>query len=85
MATALIHLDDKQKRRLKLRAKKVGRSFSQEVRNAIDLYLDFPVENEEELAALAREAKESADRSIKRLDETIAYLNQGLKEIGKPR
>jgi plasmid stability protein len=85
MATALIHLDDKQKRRLKLRAKKVGRSFSQEVRNAIDLYLDVPVENEEELAALAREAKESADRSIKRLDETIAYLNQGLKEIGKPR
>ena len=85
MATALIHLDDKQKRRLKLRAKKVGRSFSQEVRNAIDLYLDVPVENEEELAALASEAKESADRSIKRLDETIAYLNQGLKEIGKPR
>ena len=85
MATALIHLDDRQKRRLKLRAKKVGRSFSQEVRNAIDLYLDVPVENAEELAALAREAKESADRSIKRLDETIAYLNQGLKEIGKPR
>jgi len=85
MATALIHLDDRQKRKLKLRAKKVGRSFSQEVRNAIDLYLDVPVENEEELAALAREAKESADRSIKRLDETIAYLNQGLKQIGKPR
>ena len=85
MATALIHLDDRQKRRLKLRAKKVGRSFSQEVRNAIDLYLDVPVENEEELAALAREAKESADRSIKRLDETIAYLNRGLKEIGKPQ
>ncbi len=85
MATALIHLDDRQKRRLKLRAKKVGRSFSQEVRNAIDLYLDVPVENEEELAALAREAKESADRRIKRLDETIAYLNRGLKEIGKPQ
>ncbi len=85
MATALIHLDDKQKRRLTLRAKKVGRSFSQEVRNAIDLYLDVPVDNEEELAALAREAKESADRSIKRLDATIAYLNRGLKEIGKSR
>lgn len=85
MATALIHMDEKQKRRLTLRARKVGRSFSQEVRNAIDLYLDFPVENEKDLEALAREAKESAGRSIKRLDETIAYVNRGLKAIGKPR
>lgn len=85
MATALIHLDDKQKRRLKLRARKVGRSFSQEVRNAIDLYLDFPVESEKDLEALAREAKESADRSIKRLDETIAYVNRGLKTMRKRR
>ncbi|HKM66738.1 MAG TPA: ribbon-helix-helix protein, CopG family [Candidatus Acidoferrum sp.] len=85
MTTALIHLDPKQKARLTRRAKRRGQSFSQAVRNAIDLYLDFPVENEEELAAVAREAKESADRSIKRLDETIAYLNRGLKAMRKPR
>jgi len=85
MATALIHLDPRQKARLTRRAKKLGRSFSQEVRTAIDLYLDFPVENEEELTALAREAKESADRSIKRLDETIAYVNRGLKAIRKSK
>lgn len=85
MATALIHLDPKQKARLARRAKQRGRSFSQEVRTAIDLYLDFPVEDEEELTALAREAKESADRSIKRLDETIAYVNRGLKAIRKSR
>jgi hypothetical protein len=83
MATALIHLDPKQKARLTRRARKFGRSFSQEVRTAIDLYLDFPVENEAELTALAREAKESADRSIKRLDETIAYVSRGLKAIRK--
>jgi predicted DNA-binding protein len=79
MATALIHFDPKQKARLARRAKKRGRSSSQEVRNAVDLYLDLPVESEEELAALAREANESAARSIARLDETIAYLKRGLK------
>lgn len=85
MATALIHLDPKQKARLARRAKQRGNSFSQEVRTAIDLYLDFPVENEAELAALAREARDSADRSIQRLDETIAYLNRGLKAMRKAR
>lgn len=85
MATALIHIDPKQKARLARRAKKRGRSFSQEVRNAIDLYLDFPVENEEELTALAREAKASADRSIKRLDETIAYVSRSLKAMRNSR
>jgi hypothetical protein len=85
MATALIHFDPKQKARLARRAKKRGRSFSQEVRNAVDLYLDLPVESEEELSALAREANESAARSIARLDETIAYIKRGLKAMRKSR
>jgi plasmid stability protein len=85
MATALIHLDDKQKRRLKLRAKKVGRSFSQEVRNAVDLYLDLPVESEEELSLLARAANESAARSVKKMDETIAYVGRILKNMRKTK
>ncbi len=83
MATALIHLDPKQKARLARRAKKRGLSFSQEVRNAVDLYLDIPIESEEELKVLAREAKQSADRSIKRLDETIAYVDRILKGMKK--
>jgi hypothetical protein len=85
MATALIHFDPKQKARLARRAKKRGRSFSQEVRNAVDLYLDLPLETEAELKALAREAKESAERSIARLDETIAYLDRGLKAMRQSR
>jgi hypothetical protein len=85
MATALIHLDPKQKARLTRRAKQRGRSFSQEVRNAVDLYLDLPVENEEELILLARAAKESAGRTIKRLDDTIAYVDRVLKEMRKTR
>ena len=80
MATALIHLDAKQKARLTRRAKKRGRSFSQEVRNAVDLYLDLPVE-EDELNLLARAANESAGRSVKRLDETIAYLGRIMKDM----
>jgi hypothetical protein len=85
MATALIHLDPKQKARLARRAKKRGRSFSEEVRNAVDLYLEVPVETEEELRALAREAMESADRSIARLDETIAYIQRALREMSRIR
>jgi len=82
MATALIHLDPKQKARLTRRAKKLGRSFSQEVRNAVDLYLDLPAD-EEELRLLARAANESAGRSLKRLDETIAYVEKVLKSMRK--
>ncbi|HTZ48628.1 MAG TPA: hypothetical protein VMH20_13615 [Verrucomicrobiae bacterium] len=85
MATALIHFDPRQKARLARRAKQRGRSFSQEVRNAVDLYLDLPVENEEELNLLARAAKDSADRSIKRLDETIAYVGRILKGMRKAK
>jgi ribbon-helix-helix CopG family protein len=85
MATALIHLDPKQKARLARRAKKRGLSFSQEVRNAVDLYLELPMEGEEELRLLARAANESAARSIKRLDETIAYVDRILKSMRKPQ
>lgn len=80
MATALIHFDEKQKRRLTRRARLRGKSFSQEVRDAVDLYLSVPVESEEELSVLARAANLAADRMIKRLDETIAYVDRVLKE-----
>ena len=63
MATALIHLDARQKARLARRAKKRGRSFSEEVRNAVDLYRDLPVE-EPQLSLVARAAHESAGRSV---------------------
>jgi hypothetical protein len=83
MATALIHLDAKQKARLARRAKQRGRSFSQEVRNAIDMYLDIPVESQEELSLLAHAANESAKRSVKRLEETIAFVDRILKDMRK--
>ena len=84
MATALIHMDPKQKARLTRRAKLRGHSFSQEVRDAVDLYLDIPVGQEEELKVLAREANGAAGRMIKRLDITIARLDRTLKQLRKP-
>lgn len=47
MATALIHLDPEQKARLTRRAQKRRRSFSQEVRNAIDMRRALPKKSEE--------------------------------------
>jgi hypothetical protein len=41
MATALIHLNPDQKKQLARRARLRGKSFSQEVRDAISLYLEI--------------------------------------------
>jgi len=85
MATALIHLNPDQKKRLARRAKLRGKSFSQEVRDAINLYLDVPIENQEELSALAKEANRATGRMIKRLDETIAHVDRVLRQLRKNR
>ena len=85
VTTALIHLNPDQKKRLADRAKLRGKSFSQEVRNAINLYLDIPVESEEELSALAKEANRATGRMIKRLDETIAHVDRVLRQLRKNR
>jgi predicted DNA-binding protein len=79
MATALIHMSPEQKQRIAQRAKLQGKSFSQEVRDAVDFYLDVPVESEAELRGLARAANQAADRIIRNLDETIAYVDRVLK------
>jgi hypothetical protein len=79
MATALIHMDARQKQRLARRAKLRGKSFSQEVRDAVDLYLDVPVESEAVLRGLAKSANHAADRMIKNLDETISHVARVLK------
>jgi hypothetical protein len=85
MATALLHLDAKQKQRLVNRARLRGKSFSQEVRDALDLYLAVPIETEEELNSLARAASLSADRTIRKLDETIEYVDRTLKKARNSR
>lgn len=81
MATALIHMDPKQKKRLAQRAKLRGKSFSQEVRDAVDLYLDIPLETQEELKALAQEANRSVDRMVRILDATSAHIDSVLRQM----
>jgi len=81
MATALIHMDPKQKKRLAQRAKLRGKSFSQEVRDAVDLYLDIPLETQEELKVLAREANRSVDRMVRILDTTSAHIDSVLRQM----
>jgi predicted DNA-binding protein len=78
-------LEPEQKKRLARRAKLRGKSFSQEVRDAIDLYLDIPIESEEELSILAKEANRSADRMIRRLDETVAHVDRVLRQMRKKK
>ena len=45
--------------------------------------LEFLLENDPELVILAREAKRSAHRTIRNLDDTIAHVNRTLMPIGK--
>jgi plasmid stability protein len=85
MRSALVHFDPQQKERLTRRARKRGKSFSQEVRDAVDLYLTLPVETEEELRGLSLAARRSAGRSLKQLDSTIAAVARTLKQARNGR
>ncbi len=85
MHPALIHFEPEQKQRLARRARQRGKSFSQEVRDAVDLYLALPVESEQELSGLAAAARGSIERSLKHLDEAIAAVGRALKRARKGR
>jgi len=85
MATpTTIYLNDQQKKRLFQRARRRKSTFSEELREALDLYLDLPPDfDKESLAAFAREANASLDRSIARLDEAIAYCKKSMEKINE--
>ena len=70
MATpTTVYINPQQRKRLFQRARRRKSSFSEELREAIDLYLDFPTDiDRESLAALAKEASASLNRSIAMLD-----------------
>jgi hypothetical protein len=72
-----IYINPRQRKRLFDRARKRKTSFSEELRSAVDLYLELPPGFDgRELGALAEEAKASMDRSAARLDAAIARLRQ---------
>jgi hypothetical protein len=82
MATpTTIYISPKQRQELFRRARRRGTSFSEELRSAVDLYLEMPEGADlESLAGLAQEVNRSLDRSIARLDETLALLRKGGQE-----
>jgi regulator of sirC expression with transglutaminase-like and TPR domain len=78
MATpTTVYINSRQRKRLFQRARRRNTSFSEELRAALDFYLDLPPDfDEKALAALVREANASMDRSIAKLDETLAFLEK---------
>ena len=78
MATpTTVYISPRQRKRLFQRARRRKTSFSDELRTALDLYLDLPSDfDAEAFAALVREANASMDRSIARLDETLTFLER---------
>jgi hypothetical protein len=79
MEAALIHFEPEQKARLTRRARRRGKSFSQEVRNAVDLYLTLPEASEEELGALAAQARRATEEMLRDLDKTISALRRSFR------
>ena len=78
MATpTTVYINPKQRKRLFQRARRRKTSFSEELRAALDLYLDLPPDfDAEAFAGLVREANASMDRSIAKLDETLTFLER---------
>jgi len=78
MATpTTVYITPQQRKRLFQRARRRKTSFSDELRTALDLYLDLPPDFDgEAFAALVREANASMDRSIAKLDETLTFLER---------
>ncbi|MGH9355241.1 MAG: hypothetical protein ACRD10_03845 [Terriglobia bacterium] len=78
-----VYITPKQRKELFGRARRHGTSFSEELRSAVDFYLGLPAEADPKaLAELAREANHSLDRSLARLDDTLAFLAE--RRNGKP-
>jgi regulator of sirC expression with transglutaminase-like and TPR domain len=63
------------RKRIFARARKRKSKFSDEIRKALEFYVDLPPDfDEQALAALVKEANASMDRSIAKLDETLSFL-----------
>jgi hypothetical protein len=79
-----VYIEPEQKRQLMERARLRGTSLSEEVRCALDFYLALGVCAEDELSEIAREANLSAERIIRKLDDTTAYVRRTLVKANRP-
>ena len=85
MATATtVYITPQQRKGLLRKARKRNTSFSEELRSAVDLYLDLPADfDEEAFAVLLQEANASMDRSIARMDDAIATCRKTMERINE--
>ena len=88
MATpTAVYINPQQRKRLFQRARRRKSTFSEELREAIDLYLDFPPDIDRgSLAVLAKEANASLNRSIAMLDamsDRVRTTGMKLDEIDR--
>jgi len=85
MATATtIYITPTQRKGLFKRARKRKSTFSAELRAAVDFYLELPPDfDAKAMETLAQEASESAERSIRRLDEAILGLKAAVKKLNE--
>jgi len=83
MATpTTIYFTPRQRKALFARARKRGTSFSEELRSAVDLYLDLPADfDEASFGAFIEQAKASMSRNIGKLDEAIDRLKQTIRKL----
>ena len=79
----LIHLEPAQKQKLVRLARRRRTSLASEVRNAVRVYLQLPVESERELAQLTSEARRATETMIAKLDDTLVFLRSSRKRWGK--
>ena len=80
MRPTKVRLSQRLKRQLAKRARISGKSVSEEMRNAVDFYLQLPVGGKEELSAFLKLASRSADRTLRKLDRTISYVKRALQQ-----
>ena len=79
-----IYLTPRQRKGVFARARRRKTSFSEEVRQALDFYLDLPPDfDEEAFGMLVREANASMKRSIARLDDAIAVSHRTMERISQ--
>ena len=79
-----LYIRPEQKRRLAESARLQGRTLSEEVSRALNFYLRLGVCAEDELNDMAHEAKLSAERIIRQLDNTTAYIQRTLARAHRP-
>jgi hypothetical protein len=78
-----LYLDPEQKRQLAERARLHGKTFSEEVSCAVNFSMALGIYAEDELTDMARAANLSADRIVRKLDETNTYVRRAMARIDR--